>query len=82
MIPFPDKKYHIIYADPPWSYRTWTAKGGHKSASAHYDTMDLNDICKLPVANITDKDCALFLWATFPNLKEAFQVIDSWGFEY
>lgn len=21
MIPFPNKKYNIIYADPPWSYR-------------------------------------------------------------
>jgi len=75
-------KYQIIYADPPWSYRTWNAKGGHKSASAHYNTMDINAICALPIQDLADGDCALFLWATFPNLPEAFQVIEAWGFEY
>ena len=49
MIPFPDKKYNIIYADPPWSYKVWTAKGGHKSASAHYNVMDIEDIKSLRV---------------------------------
>lgn len=39
-----DKKYNIIYADPPWSYKTWNAKGGHKSASAHYQTMEQQSI--------------------------------------
>jgi len=82
MISFPNKKYQIIYADPPWEYRTWTAKGGHKSASAHYKTMTLNDICHLPVEEIAGEDCILFLWATFPNLKEAFKVISDWGFAY
>jgi N6-adenosine-specific RNA methylase IME4 len=46
--------------------------------------MKLTDICicALPVADIADRDCALFLWATFPNLREAFEVITAWGFEY
>ena len=44
--------------------------------------MKLSDICALPIASLTDKDCALFMWATFPNLKEAFEVISAWGFEY
>lgn len=77
-----DKKYNIIYADPAWSYKTWTAKGGHKSASAHYETMNVNDICSLPIQHISDEICSLFIWATYPNLPEAFKVIDSWGFTY
>ena len=44
--------------------------------------MSIEDLCALPVANIAAKDCALFLWATYPNLREAFAVIDAWGFEY
>ena len=49
-VEFPtDKKYKIILADPPWSYRVWSAKGGHKSASAHYNVMDLEDIKKLQI---------------------------------
>jgi N6-adenosine-specific RNA methylase IME4 len=82
MIPFPNKKYQIVYADPPWSYKVWTAKGGHKSASAHYPVMDLGDICGLPIKDIADNNCILFLWATFPNLPEAFEVIKKWGFVY
>jgi len=77
-----NKRYKIIYADPPWEYKVWTAKGGHKSASAHYPIMDLEDIKKLKVSEIADEDCVLFLWATFPNLREAFEVIDAWGFQY
>ena len=77
-----EKKYKIIYADPPWTYRVWTAKGGHKSASAHYPVMDTKEICKIPISNIADEDSILFLWATYPNLLDAFEVIKAWGFEY
>ena len=44
--------------------------------------MKLSDICALSVADIADKDCALFMWATFPNLQEAFEVIEAWGFTF
>ena len=81
-IPFPNKKYNIIYADPPWSYRTWTAKGGHKSASAHYKTIDIEDIKSLPIQDICEKDCVLFIWVTFPNLIEGIDTLSSWGFTY
>jgi len=75
-------KYQIVYADPPWSYRTWSKKGADRSAESHYPTMDLQDICTLPVADIADKDAVLFLWVTFPNLQEGLEVIKAWGFEY
>lgn len=78
----PDKKYNIIYADPPWSYRVWTAKDGHKSASAHYTTLSVDEICALPVHDLAADDCALFLWATYPNLPQAIRVMDAWGFLY
>jgi site-specific DNA-methyltransferase (adenine-specific) len=82
VIELPNKKYKILYCDPPWSYKTWNAKGGHKSASAHYSTMDVKEICNIPMQKICDKDCILFLWATYPNLPQAFEVIDAWGFKY
>ena len=44
--------------------------------------MDTADLAKLPIADIADKDCVLFLWATYPKLKDAFQVIEGWGFTY
>lgn len=73
------KKYGVIYADPPWRYKAWS---GHGTVEKHYPTMELEDIMALPVGEIADKDCALFLWATLPMLKEALQVIKAWGFKY
>ena len=79
-----DKKYNIIYADPPWSYRDKRDKhskfcGG---ATVHYPTMDLQEIKSLPISKISDDNSILFLWVTFPNLKEGLEVIESWGFKY
>ena len=76
------KKYNVILADPPWSFRAWSSKGMGRSAEQHYSTMRLEDIKALPVADLAAEDCVLFLWATFPMLKEALEVIDTWGFTY
>lgn len=78
------KKYNIIYADPPWKYNarnnTQTKFGG--GAMGHYDTMNVEDICNLPIKNLADRNCALLLWVTFPRLKEGIKVMESWGFKY
>lgn len=78
------RKYQIIYADPPWKYYVWSEdkKQAQGRATAHYQTMKVDDICKLKVGDIADKDCKLFLWVTPPRLKEGLQVMEAWGFEY
>lgn len=73
-----DRKYNIIYADPPWQY--W--ESGNKNQALHYTTMSIDDICNLPIKDIADADCVLFLWVTYPILQEAFKVIEAWGFKY
>lgn len=75
-------KYKVIYADPPWQFKTYSEKGLGKSADQHYPTMSLSDIKALPVSEIADKDCALFLWTTIPFLRQSFDVMKFWGFEY
>jgi site-specific DNA-methyltransferase (adenine-specific) len=75
------KKYNIIYADPPWSYAD-KASSGKRGASYKYDVMNINDIKNLPIHNITDDNCILFLWVTFPMIQEGLDVIKSWGFTY
>ena len=77
-----NKKYKIIYADPPWQYKVYSKKGEGRSAESHYSTMSIDDICKLPIKEIADKDCILFMWMTFPTLKEGLKVIEEWGFTY
>ena len=77
-----NKKYKVIYADPPWQYHAYTKKEGGRSAASHYPTMNLEDIKKLPIADLADKDCALFMWVTLPCLREGLSVLDVWGFQY
>lgn len=74
-----NKKYNIIYADPAWSYNK---KIGQGVADDIYTTMDLQAIKDLPVNQMADKDCFLFIWVTFPMLIEGLEVIKAWGFEY
>lgn len=44
--------------------------------------MTLADIKALPVAEIADNPSVLLLWATFPQMQEALEVIKAWGFTY
>ena len=80
MIAFPDKKYKTIYADPPWR-----EQGGGKikrGADRHYPLMKTKDIKALPVKDIADDDCWLFLWVTNNFLKDGLEVMEEWGFRY
>ncbi|KKL77729.1 hypothetical protein LCGC14_2031990 [marine sediment metagenome] len=72
------RKYSIIYADPPWKYFA----GGNKNQSIYYKGMEIEEIKNLPINSLANDNCILFLWVTFPILKEAFEVIESWGFDY
>ena len=79
MIPFPDKKYNIIYADPAWSY------GGslpQRAPVQHYQTMPHDVMMKMPVKDIAADDSLLFMWVVYSKLPEALEVIDAWGFKY
>lgn len=79
IIPFPDKKYNIIYADPAWKFRD-RCVSGKRGSEYKYECMSLEDICNLPIKDISDNDCYCFLWAPNTMIKEAMRVMDSWGF--
>ena len=76
------KRYGVIYADPPWTFSTYSRKGKGRSAEAYYDCMTLPEIKALPVAEWAADDCALLLWTTDPLLPTALEVIRAWGFTY
>ena len=78
-----NKKYNIIYADPPWNFKTYSEKGKQKkSAECHYRCMNIDNIYDLPINQIAADNCILFLWVTFPLLKEGLETIEKWGFTY
>jgi N6-adenosine-specific RNA methylase IME4 len=71
--------YRVILADPAWQYG-WAH--GNGAAEHHYPTMPTPDICALPVADLAAPDSLLFLWATWPLLPDALQVMAAWGWAY
>lgn len=77
----PDGKYKIIYADPPWQYGDKLIDG-YGAAEHHYPPMSIEELCALPIKERISNNSVLFLWVTSPILKECFDVIEAWGFEY
>ena len=81
MIPFPDKKYKIIYADPAWSYKDKSKSHGG-GAESHYRCLSIEEMEKIPVSEISENDSVLFMWVTMPFLEDCFKLIKAWGFTF
>jgi len=82
------KKYQTIVIDPPWKYGKW-GKPSNKLFKRHneefelpYPSMSLEEIEELPVPNIADNNCQLFLWVTSKYLPLGFNLLEHWGFSY
>ena len=83
----PEKKFSIIYADPPWNYKGQKqhAGAGKKDtggAETHYPTIKLEDLKNLKIQNIADDNCLLFMWTSSPHLDQAIELGKSWGFQW
>ena len=79
------KKYSIIYADPAWQYGSKHYQDGErefKKLETIYNTMTISQIKSLPIKEITDVNCACFMWVTDSHLKEGIEVLEAWGFKY
>jgi len=82
------KKYDVIYADPPWRYKNISPPCLPEKQPEtclieyYYPTMKLDEIIKLPIKSLCEKNAVLFLWATTPMIIEALDVIKAWGFKY
>lgn len=80
-VELPNDKFDLVYADPPWMYGNSMPEYFTEQAN-HYPLMSLEEICKMPIKDITSQNAVLFLWVTSPILEESFEVIKSWGFKY
>ena len=78
-----DQKYATIYADPPWRFQNRTGKVApeHKRLN-RYETMELEDIMALPVAQVAAEKSHLYLWVPNALLPDGLAVMKAWGFEY
>ena len=95
--PFPKKKFSVIYADPPWDYggKMQFDKSGKlehnadlskrvfiSAANFQYPTVKTTDLMRIPILDLAEEDCLLFMWATSPHLAQAISLGEAWGFKY
>jgi N6-adenosine-specific RNA methylase IME4 len=92
----PRRGFHLVLADPPWKFDTWSASGGNRAAARHYPVMEDEEIIGFghriglvnqvedgvgrPIVGICARDCWLAMWATFSKLKVALAAMEAWGF--
>lgn len=76
------KKYDVIYADPPWHFKVWSKKGAGRSAENHYLTQSGEFLKGMKIQTLCKPNCVLLMWATFPCLEQALELGKSWGFTY
>jgi N6-adenosine-specific RNA methylase IME4 len=74
--------YSVVYADPPWSFKTWGKAGQDRAPDQHYATMPTEAIASLGVKDVAARDALLFLWVYQPMLVDALDVMGAWGFRY
>lgn len=76
----PTVKYKTFVVDPPWRYENTSSRG---AAENHYGTMSIRELCDLHVVpDLADKNAHLYLWTTTSHLRDAFEVMEAWGFAY
>jgi N6-adenosine-specific RNA methylase IME4 len=71
--------FATILADPAWPYDDRASRG---AASNHYPAMPLEEIAALPIGQLAADVAHLHLWTTTSFLREAFDIIEVWGFTY
>ncbi|MDR1982269.1 MAG: hypothetical protein LBQ08_00505 [Holosporaceae bacterium] len=77
------RKFKTILADPPWQFQNRTGKMAPEHKRLHrYPTMKLEEIMALPVSEVADSRCHLYLWTPNALLSEGLKVLEAWGFEY
>ena len=75
--------YRVIAADPPWHFKIRGRQGDYpRGADQHYPVLDLAELKAMPVRNWAARNCHLFLWTTGPHLRQAFDLMAAWGFQY
>ena len=77
------KKYKVIYADPPYSFRNKRTGGSMSSGSAdQYSTLSLQELSLLPVSLVADKNSVCFLWSPIALLPDSLSLLSAWGYHY
>ncbi|WP_047308825.1 MT-A70 family methyltransferase [Rhodopseudomonas palustris] len=75
-------RFPLIYADPAWTFETYSEEGKEHSPEQHYECMSLDEIMNLPVADIAAEDSGCLMWVTDPLLDKGLETMKRWGFTF
>jgi len=77
------ERFSTILADPPWQFQNRTGKVApeHKRLN-RYGTMRLEDILRMPVADVATPTAHLYMWVPNALLPDGLAVMEAWGFTY
>ena len=75
-------KFSTILVDPPWDWGDEGDVDQMGRARPTYGTMSLEQLLELPVSDLADHDCHLYLWITNRSLPKGFALLEKWGFRY
>lgn len=78
----PAERYGLIYMDPPWEFENYSEKGEDRNPNRWYDTMTLEQMKLLPIADLAAEDCMCSCWMTFPRLLDGLELLRHYGFRY
>ena len=76
-------KFGTILADPPWRFANRTGKVAPEHRRlGRYETLSIDEIAALPVADLSDDPAHCYLWVPNALLPWGLEVLTAWGFEY
>ena len=81
-----EKKYDIIYMDPPWDYGGGFFKSSDgkrpRTTLEDYDTMSMDELKAMDIQSVANKDCLIYMWVTNSFLKKGIELGEHWGWDY
>ena len=78
-VALPTGPFRVLVVDPPWKYDARAEDDSHRARNPYPD-MTIDEIKRLPVANLAHDDSVLWLWTTNAFMRDAFDIAQAWGF--
>lgn len=75
-------KFDLIYADPPWEFKSNSQEAPGRNVQKHYKTMSIKELKMMPIGSLAEENSMLTMWVTGPTLDQGISLLRSWGFKY
>lgn len=82
--------YDLLYPDPAWRFKNWSMdelvsrgeRWARKNGRSPYPVMTIDDLCKMPLGDLGNRNSIMLMWATYPKMEDALRAMKAWGYEF